>query len=219
MFVGYVNRYFQHHPMIFISYLSFLPLMYNLFMKLPSLASLIGIQREESPDKNIISAFDPDKLGPKKVYLSWSAPSRVEHKGGNAKLSRTLIIIGVFIGLLLIIMQEYFLILLVASLVFVNQAIKKVSPESVTHEISSHGFSYAGQLYYWHKLKRFFFSDNNLLIIDTYEVLPGRLFALYSPKDQKEIKDALEKHIHYLTEAPKTSFEKIYDSVVSKLNF
>lgn len=188
-------------------------------MKLPTVPSLLGIQVEENPNKEVVKTFDPDKLGPKKVSFTWSAPSRVEYKEGNSKMSRTLIIIGVFLGLLLIIMQEYFLILLIASLIFVNQAIKKVSPEKVTHEISSHGFSYAGQLYYWHQLKRFFFGDNNLLMIDTYDVLPGRLFAIYDPKDQKEIKKALEEHLHYLEQAPKTSFEKAYDSVVSKLNF
>jgi len=187
-------------------------------MKLPTVPTLLGLKVEENPNKEAIKTFDPDKLGPKKVYFTWEAPSRVEYKG-SSKMSRTMIIIGVFLGLLLIIMQEYFLILLIASLVFVNQAIKKVSPEKVTHEISSHGFNYAGQLYYWHQLKRFFFGDNNLLMIDTYDVLPGRLFAIYNPKDMEKIKGAMEQHIHYLEEAPKTSFEKAYDSVIGKLNF
>jgi len=177
---------------------------------------MLGVMKEENPNKEFVKTFDPDKLGPKKILFTWSAPSRVETKG-NEKISRTLMVIGIFIGLLLVIMQEYALILLIASLVFVNHAIKKVSPEKVTHEISTHGFSYAGQLYYWHQLKNFFFLKDNMLAIDTYDTFPGRLFAIVSIKDHKEITNALEKYIHFLEQVPQTSLDKIYDSVVDKL--
>jgi len=188
-------------------------------MKFPSATSLLGIQKEENPNKDVIKAFDPDKLPAKKVHLTWEAPSRPDYKKSNNKISRTFLIIGVFIGLLLAVMGEYPLILLIASLIFVNFALKKASPEKVTHEINTHGFVYAGQIYYWHQLKNFFFLEDNLLVISTYDVFPGRLFVLFTHTDKKKIKDFLVEYIHYLEEAPKTSFEKAYDSVLDKLKF
>jgi len=188
-------------------------------MNFSTLSSMLGIRKDTETlnDKNN-PKFDPDKLGPKKVYVSWESHIRPTSNQKNTKFSRTMIVIGIFIGLLLVLMQEYALILLIASLVFVNEAIKKSAPQLVKHEISSHGFSYAGQLYYWHQLRRFFFSSDDMLCIDTYAVLPGRLFVLYSSKDKKQIKEALENHINYLEDAPKTSIEKAYESVIGKLN-
>lgn len=188
-------------------------------MSLVNFAQLLGIRKDlDKINDKLNKKFDPDKLGPKKVYLSWEALARPKSSGKTTKFSRTMIIIGIFLGLLLVLMQEYALILLIASLIFVNEAIKKSAPQTVKHEISTHGFNYAGQMYYWHQLRRFFFQDNNILCIDTYDIFPGRLFVLYSGKDQKEIRESLEKHINYVEEMPKTSFEKAYDSVMNKLN-
>lgn len=187
-------------------------------MKLPEVGPLIGMSLPENPNKEIIKNFDPNTLGPKKVHITWDAPSRLEFGNGNKKVSRTFIIIGVFLGLILAVMQEFGLIIMIASMMFVFYAIKKVSPEKVTHEISTHGFNYAGQLYYWHQLKNFFFENDNLLIISTYDVLPGRLFVLIDKEDKKKIKEHLENYIHYLAAAPKTSIDKFYDFVVDKLN-
>lgn len=195
-------------------------LMYNIInMELLTLSSLLGIRKDLNKLNDAVTPkFDPDKLGPKKVYISWESHVRPTTKQKDSKLSRTMLVIGVFIGLLLILMQEYALIVLIASLVFVNEAIKKSAPQLVKHEASTHGFSYAGQMYYWHQLRRFFFSSDEMLCIDTYDVLPGRLFVVCSSKDKKQIKEALEKHINYLEEAPKTSFEKAYESILGKLN-
>ena len=187
-------------------------------MKLPPVGPLIGLHVPENPNKEIVKSFDPDKLGPKKVHMTWSAPNKLEMGNGNKKISRTFIIIGVFLGLILAVMQEFGLIVLIASMMFVFYAIKKASPEKVTHEISNHGFSYAGELYYWHQLKNFFFDKNNLLVISTYDPLPGRLFVIFDQDDKKKIQDHLEEYIHYLPEVPKTSLDKFYEFVVDKLN-
>lgn len=188
-------------------------------MNLPPLTKIIGLVPEKSTNEDTVKSFDPDKLGPKEVYIKWKAPSRLTAKSVDQKFSRTLIIFGVFVGFLLAFMGEYPLIFLIASLIFVNYALKKSSPDSVNHEINSHGFSYAGQLYYWHQLRHFGFQDGSLMFIDTYNLVPSRLFVIIDPDDKSKIKGYLEKHLQYLENVPKSSIDNFFDSIIDKIKF
>jgi len=169
-------------------------------------------------------SFDPKELGEKNVFLAWETVSRPEKKLVGAKATRTMTIIGVFVGLLLVIMQEFFLIFLIASVIFISHVLSKAEPEIVKHEISNHGISYNGQLYYWYELKHFFFMQSagfEILAVDTWNSLPGRLFLVLGEKskDKDKIKEYLTKYIAFLPEPPHTFLDKTYDAVMGKFNF
>lgn len=165
--------------------------------------------------------FDPTTLGPKKVLFTWEALSRPEYKEKGNKFNKTLLAIGIVIGLILIIMQEFFLVLLIASLVFISNVLSKTQPEQVRYEITNHGFSYAGKLYYWNRLKQFFFQKESAyptLVIDLYDSFPSRLFVIYNKEDESKIKDFFKEHVTYVEEEPKTFLDKGYESIISKFN-
>jgi len=111
--------------------------------------------------------------------------------------------------------------LIVGSLVFFIQALKKVSPGSVKFEISNHGVMVDDSMYYWDKLRRFFFltrENSEVLVIDTVIGFPGRIYLSIDSNDKEKIKTLLEKYLHYLDAEPRTFLDNTYDKVVSKFS-
>jgi len=99
-------------------------------MKLPKLSEFLDIK---NPKDQIGTPMNPEidkeTLGPKEVYLSWEhLTSTQDKKRMSKKYVRSFTIIGIFVGLLLLIMQEFFVILIIGSLIFFTQAILKMNP-------------------------------------------------------------------------------------------
>jgi len=164
----------------------------------------------------------PKDLEPKKVFLSWRAHSFKQKKSQTRKLNRTVIIIAIVVGLLLVSMGEFGLLLLIASVVFVSNVFSKVAPEDVVIEVSNHGVLYDGRLYLWEELHSFFFSQkevDEVLIVDTKSVFPGRLFLHFDMKNKPKLKEYLEKRIHYIEKEPETFVDRAYSATLSKFNF
>jgi hypothetical protein len=165
---------------------------------------------------------NPDSLGEKTVLLSWKASSRPERKGISQKFIRTGIVIGLVIALVLALMQEFFLILVVASIVFFSYILINSPIDTIEHELSTHGVKTNGDMYYWYELKRFFFTTSTgteMLSIDTIDRLPTRLFMLFNAKDKDKIREVCEKYITYVSEEPLTKWDEVYFKVMSKFNF
>jgi hypothetical protein len=166
------------------------------------------IQREKTEPK-----------GPKEVYMKWEALSRPQSQFLDVRISRALLMIGIVVGLLLVVMQEFMLILFLASVAFFGYVLSKMSPEKVAYEISSHGISYGDDLYYWDELKQFFFQQSGefvILNVDTKNGLPGRLFLTIEHKNKDKLKALLEERLHFLQEAPKEMFDGLFDKVRGK---
>ena len=89
-------------------------------MRAPRLSDILGIDmnREEVPIENKVS--DQAELGPKEVYFEWEVEGRPYKKSLNIRATRTLLIIAIVVGLLLAVMQEFAIILLIASIIFIN---------------------------------------------------------------------------------------------------
>lgn len=199
-------------------------------MKLPTISSFLNIElntpqkTDELPKNdtkdNSKTQQEPIKkvYEPKKVILKWTAPDREKYSFGNKKLSRSMVIIAMFFGILFIVMGEYFLILLIMSIIFVYYALDKTPEQMVVHEINSQGILHAGEQYNWEKLESFFFKNDKLLCIDTYLPLPRRLFLLVDEDNKKAIIEHLEKHMPYVVNPEKSSLDKAYDAVVNSLN-
>ena len=192
-------------------------------MKLINIASYFGFatpQQEMQPVS--VSNVETEKLGPKEVYFAWETPGRPQKKSANQKLVRTFLVIGIVIALLLAIMGEFFLILVIGSLIFVSFVLSNTPPESVTYEISNHGVTLSGKIYYWAQLKDFFISKStgtDMFVSDTVERIPGRLYLTYSPNDNEKIMNLLSPKLNFLKEEPTTLMDKAYTSFLDKFNF
>lgn len=193
-------------------------------MKLPNIKDFLDIRSPSSdlgPSK--VPEIDKEDLGPKEVFMTWEKTLSPGDKTViNKRFSRPIVIIGIFVGLLLLVMQEYALILVIGSLIFFIQALPKMLPEDVKYEVSNHGIMIGDTLYYWGKLRRFFFIKKEgveVLAIDTVMGFPGRIYVHFDAKNKEKIKELLNKYLHYLEEEPTTVLDKAYDGVVKRLNF
>lgn len=168
-----------------------------------------------------IENLDPEKLPVKEVYLAWQKEVTVEEKVVvSKKYSRSLITVSIVVGLILLVMQQFFILLVLGSIAFFIISLKKVSPENVKYEISNHGVMIGESMYYWDKLRRFFFLPNEnieVLAIDTTIGFPGRIYLSFNSKDRDKIKETLEKYTYYLENEPKTLLDDAYNRVVNKI--
>lgn len=193
-------------------------------MKLSSIANYLGIKGFNQPtiDPPVNPNFDLEKAGPRKVLLSWEGLARPEKKWFTQKFIRTALVVLVIVGLLLVLMQEFFLIIVIASVIFFVYALSHASPEIIKYEISTHGVTYNGRIYYWNDLKYFFFSISTspeVLVIDTKEPLPGRIFLTFKPEQKEQLKELLLQYLTYLDQEPQTFLDKAYKNIADKFSF
>lgn len=167
----------------------------------------------------IVTPEEP--TGEKIVLISWQALARPQREWLTPKLFRTFIVMGILVFLLLTLMQAYFLMIAIISVLFVSYAFSTATPEQVIHEISNYGINYAGKFYYWSALTHFFFIESDIspmVAVDTKDMLPGRLFMAYNLKDRDTIKNALNKYLPLIDAEPTTIVDRLYKAAVNKLN-
>lgn len=190
-------------------------------MKLPSITKFLDIKDpRDSLGSPKVDKIDRENLPPKEVYISWEQTLSVDSKKViNQRYYRPLLIIGIFVGLLLLIMQEFFVILIIGSVIFFVQAVMKMSPENVKYELNNHGILIGDRLYYWDTLVRYYFifrESVEVLAVDTTLGFPGRIYISFNPSDKEKIKEIMEKYLHYLESEPKTFLDNAYDRVAKK---
>ena len=137
----------------------------------------------------------------------------------KANKRATALLIAVFI--LLLLMQQFVLMIAVLCMAFLRYVLLKTPPAIVQYEISSHGVMFDESFYYWWELRHFFFKDDNganILCIDTIEPLPGRLFIQLKDNPAEPIKNEILNYIPYLQQEPKTWADKAFYKLSSKIN-
>lgn len=192
-------------------------------MQIKDVTSFIGLTRKKDAftpvDSSSAAQIDPKSYGEKIVEYTWTAPNRIV-KEIPLKSAKTLIVIAVSVSLLFALMQEFLLIVVIASAGFLYYMLSKSPATEVKHEVSNHGVRYAGeQFYYWHELKQFFFKTDGgevILCVDTVERLPGRLFLNIAATDKENLKEIFAKRLVFLEEEPKGFVDKMYGSAISK---
>jgi hypothetical protein len=192
-------------------------------MEFPSIKKILDIRdRSETLGPPKIPEIKKESLGPKQVYISWESKIFSSEKSFiGKKFSRPVILIGALVGLLFLVMQEFVLIIMVGSIIFFLQAYSKMGPENVKYEISNHGIMVGDSLYYWDKLRRYFFlvrEDTEMIGIDTVLGFPGRLFINFEKQDREKIKEFLDKYLHYIESEPRTFLDNTYDRIASKFS-
>lgn len=197
--------------------------MYNFIMKIPSITKFLDIKdpRDQMGSPKV-EDIDRENLPPKEVFLTWDYTVSAENKKWVSKrFYRPFLIIGIFVGLLLLIMQEFFVILIIGSIIFFIQAVMKMSPENVKYEINNHGILIGDDLYYWDKLRRYFFisrDGNEVLSVDTTLGFPGRIYMYFNSVDKEKIRGVLDKYLHFLENEPRTFLDNAYDKVTTKFS-
>lgn len=184
-------------------------------------SNLLGINNIVPTVKPRQPNVDIKALGEKKILLSWEADSRPHTADvSEQRMTRTYTVIGVVIALVLIILQEFFLLLLIGSMLFVRYVLAKVPPEKINYTLSTHGITIGPETYYWKELLQYFFLDGvgeHVVAVDIEGAAMPRLFISFHPKDKQAIKEILDQHLIYIETPPKSAFDKTYDNIMSKL--
>ncbi len=194
-------------------------------MKVTDLTDFFGVtnskrNQELEPEKG---KLDRENLGPQKVLLEWKGVPKAATATMDPRYQKTFLIIGVVIVFLLVLMKEFFLILVVASLYFVSHVMAKNPLEKLKYVISTYGLTINDRLYYWDEIERFFFSGHysageEYLAVDLKEGFPSRLVIGFEQQDKTKIVEAMNKFVPYLEEEPLTFIDKAYKSVLDKFD-
>lgn len=157
----------------------------------------------------------------RKVLYKWEARTNPVQTQLNNRATRTYIVMGIVISIVLVAMQEFLLIFAILSLIFVKYILSKTPTKIVSYELTNHGLMYDSKLYYWYKFKHFFISGlggNDVFVLDLKNEMPGRIYLTINQQDKDKIKTIIEEYVFYLKEEPKTFVDKSYDFLMSKIN-
>lgn len=191
--------------------------------KITNLTDYIGITNTKTQETPVIvkPIIEMAKAEPKRVLLTWEASTKIQSKRMDEKLRKNLIVVGVIICLLLVVLQEYFLIFAVACLLFASSTLSKMAPQKIKYELTNHGVDYGGKLFEWSELKDFFFSTAfgpEVLVVNAHQALPGRLFFNFESENKQPLRQIFETYLHFVEQEPLTFIDKAYISTLSKLN-
>ncbi len=193
-------------------------------MKVTDLTDLIGVTntKKDQPVAPEEAEFRRENLGSKSIYLSWEAKPSAPTASIDPRFKKTFLVIGAVVGLVLMVMGEVFLLLVIASLVFITYVLSNNPLESFKYELSSHGLSVHGNHYYWDEMERFFFTKHfgsENLAVDLKEGLPARLIIAFNHNDKEKITESMNKHLPYLEEEPLNFMDKAYTGILGKFDF
>ena len=191
--------------------------MYNKNVQITDITNFLGITtaKVNTPPAPLETPVE------KKILYSWKSFVNTQ-KIINKKKIKTGLVIGVVITLLLAAMQEFWLIIVIASMAFVSYLLATKPGQDVLHEISNQGLNFASQFYSWADLRYFFFSSRNgedVLCVDTVGTLPGRLYFVLNAGDKEKVREILVKYLNCLEEEPKTVVDKLFEAISGRFKF
>lgn len=197
-------------------------------MNIHDVTNMLGLTSHQPEERPVVNTEikpkiqeSPEETEPRKTLYKWSAASRAHLKNMNPKKMKTLMIIGIAICVLLVAMQEFFLIFGILSVIFVSYMLGQAPMEEVTYEITNHGVRYDTMFYPWSTMRYFFVTTEvgtETVAIDMLNTLPARLYLTLNTGDKRKVSELLENYVNYLQEEPKTFVDKAYDSVMDKLD-
>ncbi len=180
---------------------------------------------EEKKQVEEVLSFDSEvferKVGKKEIFFEKQSLSRPDRRSMNPRSSRTLTTIGIVLGVLLLIMQQFTLLIAIGSIIFISHALAKATPDTVKYEISNYGIKYAQSMYYWPQLKSFYFGDKEgmpVLAVNTMNSLPGRLFLFCDKEDITKLRAYMEEKLPMLEKEPETFLDQAYNSISNKFD-
>lgn len=159
--------------------------------------------------------------GLKEVLFSKNTFSRPDISGTNSRSKRTVYTIAIVVGILLLIMQQFALLFVIGSLVFIQIALSRTQPESISYEISNLGIMYGDKIYYWPKLLSFYFGikdSQHYIGVNTENPFPGRLFLFFDEQDRPALDIVLADKLSKLDEEPRTFIDNAYKAVSDKFD-
>lgn len=153
---------------------------------------------------------------PEEVLLAWEGPNRV-YKARKREYYTNIAIITFLLCVLAYFAAQYFLIVLMISVAFLNYVFAAVPPTQILYQITTYGIRMGRQLYPWETLSRFWttlrfdttilhvehtdplFRKITLVVPQEYENDVNQLLMLILPNEQPA-PTFVERAAHWLEE-------------------
>jgi len=152
---------------------------------------------EKETKSNQTSSLTSPKMEPLKVLLEWRSPSRLFKRLSREKFA-TIGAIVFLVAIILVFLQEWFLIAVIIALAFFAYILSSVQPEEISHQITNRGVVTGGKNYPWRQLVSFWFEQKEsqeILFIDGVERFNFRLMILLGEKKAEELRKILSKYL------------------------
>ena len=184
-------------------------------MNFKFLTNAIGLSSNDDSVTPVIKKKEitiPEVYEERKELLSW----KVEVTGSSIpkRYKSALLIIGTLLLIYLILNRDTFFVVLILSLVFLYNILNSTSKVTYEYKIYNNGVDYFGTFYTWDKFRFFFFfTDKDILGIDTVDITPGRLYFYFNQVDREKIENILSVKLDKALVVPKNFVDRIIDKI------
>lgn len=134
-----------------------------------------------------------------KTLLSWKAPERPYQKRSQ-EFYKTAGSLAFLFAVILIFFKEWFLIIVIASILFLVYVLSNVPPNEIEHKITNKGIEIAQNKYNWNELGDYWFSNlmgQRVLNIILPFKFPGKLILVLGNQNEKELTNLLDRFLNY----------------------
>jgi len=148
----------------------------------------------------------------RKELFSWKV--NVPQSTLPKRYKSAILIIGTLFLIYLLLNRDLVLVVLILSLVFLYNILFSNVESTYEYKIYSNGIDYFNTFYSWDKFRFFFFfTDKNVIGIDTVDVVPGRIYVYFNPEDREKIENILSVKLDKALVVPKNYLDKMVDKV------
>jgi len=148
-------------------------------------------------ETQIKGSLTTGKPEPLKVLLTWRSPSRLFKRLSRERFA-TIGAIVFLVGIILVFLQQWFLIAVIVALAFFSYILSQVKPEEVEHQITNKGIVTSNKTYLWEQLLRFWFEgeeNQTVLLVDGLERMPFRLLLLLGEQKKETVQKLLASYL------------------------
>ena len=170
-------------------------------------------EEQNQSSQHELEEHEPYRYHDVKTILSWRAPGR-PFKKRKKEFYLTGALIALLLSVIAFLFSQYFLILVVWSLVFVGFTLSLIPPRDFHYKISTEGITIEDHFYLWQELYDFYFrkiSGVDTLHIRTQAYFPGEVIITLGDLNRDHIKRALLPFLPYREYVRPTFSEKAGD--------
>ena len=151
-----------------------------------------------------VKIANPEELNEEKFLFSWEAAERAYQKR-DRDFWITAVAILVLVSIILLFIKEFFLVIVLFSVLFLYYVLSTVPPDKISHKISNRGIYFGEVRYPWELLERFWFKQSlstEVLEFETRLRFPRQITLVIDPKNKEQIKSIVLKRVPLVESAP-----------------
>lgn len=160
------------------------------------------MDREKTKQKVVENDFED--VSEERVLWEWTAAERAFQKK-DRDYWITAIAILVLVSVILIFIKEFYLIIALASLLFMYYVLSAVPPGEIKYKITNRGVYMGETVYYWNVLEKFWFSNSlssEMINFGTVLRFPRAITMVIKAEDKEKLKELIKKRIPLIENSP-----------------